>query len=411
MTEEKNEVIDNGGKLDGLRVCIVVENLPVPFDRRVWQEAGTLRDAGAIVSIISPKAKQYTTSYELFEGIHIYRHPLPAEADTAFGYFVEYSVALFWQTYLAFKIKFTRGIDVIHGCNPPDLIFLVALLMKPFGVKYVFDHHDINPELFEAKFSKTGIFYKLICIMERLTFKTANISIATNNSYKEIAVMRGGMDADNVHVVRSGPKLDRLVIKPAVEKYKNGRQYLVGYVGVMGKQEGIDAFLESISFIVNQMNRKDIQFALIGSGTEFDNLVQLSKKMKLEDYVNFTGRVSDDELVDILNTAEVCVNPDVVNPMNDKSTMNKIMEYMALAKPIVQYEMVEGRFSAQTASLYAEANNIEDFASKIVELIDSPEMRSRMGEFGRDRVMNELNWEHEAPKLISAYRSITRTER
>lgn len=393
-------------ELANKKICIVVENLPCPFDRRVWQEAGTLRDAGAQVCIISPKAKGYTASYELIEGIHIYRHPLPAEADTAFGYLIEYSAAIFWQIYLSLKILFTRGFDAIHACNPPDLVFVVAWLYKPFGKKFLFDHHDINPELFIAKFGKRGILYKLICLLERLTFATADVCIATNDSYRQIAIERGKKHPDDVFVVRSGPRLERMKILPANPQHKHGKEYLVGYVGVMGKQEGVDDLLSSIHRIVHEQGRQDIHFCLIGSGTEFDSLVQLSTDMNLNDFVTFTGRIPDEQLLSILNTCDVCVNPDVVNEMNRKSTMNKIMEYMALGKPIVQFDMEEGRYSAGASSLYALPNNNQDFADKIVELLGDESKRQTMGEFGRKRVVEELSWDHESPKLISAYRKL-----
>lgn len=385
------------------RVLIIVENLPSPFDRRVWQEASTLRDAGHEVSIICPKGKGYEKSFEIIDGIHIYRHSLPLEADGAIGYALEYGVALFWEFVLAWKVFFTRGFDVIQACNPPDLIFLVAAVFKLFGKKFVFDHHDINPELYEAKFGRRDVFYKLMLLCERLTFRMADVSIATNESYKKIAIERGGMPPDRVHVVRSGPKLDRLKIVPAVPELRKGRRFLVGYVGVMGKQEGIDLLLQSVEHIVYNLGRRDIHFGLVGGGTELDALTRYSEELKISDFVTFTGRVSDAELLNMLNTADVCVNPDVANEMNDKSTMNKIMEYMALAKPIVQFDLTEGRVSAQEASLYASKNDIEDFAVKIVELLDDPVARKRMGEFGLRRVQNELQWDFEVPKLLAAY--------
>jgi len=389
--------------LVGKKVCIVVENLPVPFDRRVWQEATTLRDAGMIVSIISPKTQKYNLSYELLDGVHVYRHPLPAEADGALGYLVEYSAAVFWQLVLSFRVLFKHGFDVLHGCNPPDLVFILAWIYKPFGKKYIFDHHDINPELFIAKFGKKGVFYRLICLLEKLTFKTATICIATNESYKQIAIERGGVDPDEVHIVRSGPKLDRLRIKAPVDQYRYGKTYMVGYVGVMGKQEGVDGLLESIRYIVQTHKRTDIHFCIVGSGTEIDSLTELATTLGVDQYVTFEGRVSDEALVDILNTADVCVNPDVVNDMNSKSTMNKIMEYMALAKPIVQYDMEEGRYSALESSLYAKPNDSADFADKILELLADPDMRKSMGDYGRTRVTEKLSWEHEAPKFLAAY--------
>lgn len=389
------------------KVLIIVENLPCPFDRRVWQEANTLNDNGYRVSIICPKGKGYTKNFETIDGIDIYRHSLPVEGEGAKGYAVEYSIALFWQFFLSLKVLFKTGFDVIHACNPPDDIFVIGAFYKLFGKKYIFDHHDINPELFEAKFGKKeGFFYKLVVWMERMSYKTANIAISTNESYKDVAIKRGGMDPKKVHVVRSGPKLDRLKIQEPKPELRKGKRYLVGYIGVMGAQEGIDHLLDAAKHIIFELNRRDIHFGLIGGGTELAKLKELAKELGLEEYVTFTGRVPDAEMLDMLNTADVCVNPDVANEMNDKSTMNKIMEYMALAKPIIQYDLKEGRFSAQSASLYAEPNNRIDLANKIIELIDDPAKRSEMGEFGRNRVLNELQWKYEEPKLLAAYDSL-----
>ena len=386
------------------KVLVIVENLPSPFDRRVWQESTTLRDAGYEVSIICPTGKGYEKKFEIVDGIHIYRHNLPLEAEGAIGYALEYSAALFWEFTLAFKVLFTRGFDAIHACNPPDLIFLVGGFFKFFfGKKFLFDHHDINPELYEAKFGQRDFFYKVMVLMERWTFKTADVSIATNESYKKIALERGGMSPDNVFIVRSGPKLDRLKVIPPVEALKKGRKYLVGYVGVMGKQEGIDYLLQAAAYIVQKLGRTDVHFGLVGGGTSLDEMQAYALKLGISDYVTFTGRVPDQQLLEMLNTADVCVNPDVANEMNDKSTMNKIMEYMALGKPIVQFDLAEGKFSAQLASVYAKNNDSVDMALKIVELLDDPDQRKRMGDFGRNRVVNELEWKYEAPKLLAAY--------
>ncbi len=389
------------------KVLIIIENLPAPFDRRVWQEATTLRDAGYGVSIACPTGKGYEKKYEVVEDISIYRYNLPTEGAGALGYLLEYSAALFWQFFLACKILIGPGFDVIHACNPPDNIFLVGGFFKLFfRKKFLFDHHDINPELYEAKFSRRDLFYKVMLLWERWTFKTADVSIATNESYKKIAVERGGMPADRVYVVRSGPKLDRLKIIPPVMELKKGRKYLVGYVGVMGAQEGIDYLLESVQYIVQTMGRQDIHFGLVGGGTDLESMKAYAAELGVAEYVTFTGRVPDQELLEMLNTADVCVNPDVANEMNDKSTMNKIMEYMALGKPIVQFDLTEGRFSAQQASLYAKKNDVADMAEKIVELLENPELRKEMGEFGRSRVVNELEWKYEAPKLLRAYDAV-----
>nr|MBA3726822.1 glycosyltransferase family 4 protein [Armatimonadota bacterium] len=353
------------------RVLFIVENLPSPFDRRVWQEATTLRDHGYHISIICPTGKGYEKKFEIIDGISIYRHSLPTEGSGALGYLVEYSSALFWQYFLAWKVLLRQGFGVIHACNPPDNIFLVGGFFKLcFRKKFLFDHHDINPELYIAKFGRKDFFYKVMLLWERWTFKIADVSIATNESYKKIAIERGGMPPERVFVVRSGPSLERLKIIPPVESLKNGRQYLVGYVGVMGKQEGLHYLLEAARHIVRDLGRRDVQFGLVGGGTELEELKALAQELKISDYVTFTGRVPDNEMLTMLNTSDVCVNPDVYNEMNDKSTMNKIMEYMALGKPIVQFDLTEGRFSAQEASLYAERNNSISLAEKILELLD-----------------------------------------
>jgi len=382
-------------------ILIIVENLPVPFDRRVWQEATTLKENGAKVSIICPKMKGYTASYESIDDIEIYRHPLPHEARGAMGYLLEYGYALFWEFVISWKIFFKKRFHVIHGCNPPDLIFLVALWFKLFGVKYVFDHHDINPELYIAKYGKKGFFYKLMLLFERLTYATADYSIATNESYKEIAIRRGKMDETKIQVIRSGPKLDRLKLLAPDKKFLNGRKYLVGYVGVIGEQEGIDLLLESVKYIVSF--RQDIQFAIVGGGTDLDKLKQLCSEMGLDKYVDFYGRTPDDLMIAILNSSDICVNPDKPTEMNNLSTMNKIMEYMALKKPIVQFDLKEGRFSAQEASLYAMCGDTKDFAEKIMQLVDNPDMRMKMAEYGYDRVINKLSWDFECVKLVKFY--------
>ncbi len=385
------------------KVLIIVENLPVPFDRRVWQEACTLRDAGYAVSVICPIGKGYEKKQELLEGIHVYRHRLPTEANGALGYAIEYSAALFWEFWLSWKILFSHGFDVIHACNPPDTIFLIGLFFKLLGKRFLFDHHDINPELYIAKFGKKDIFYKLMILLEKLTFKTASVSIATNESYKKIAIERGGKNPSDVFVVRSGPNLKRLKILPPVPTLKMGRNFLVGYVGVMGKQEGIHYLLEAAKYMIHDKNRKDIHFGLVGGGTELEQMKAYAEQLQIADFITFTGRVCDEEMLAMLNTADVCVNPDIANEMNDKSTMNKIMEYMALGKPIVQFDLTEGRFSAQEASFYARNNDPIDLAEKILELLADEDKRKKMGDYGRQRIENTFEWKYEIPKLLAAY--------
>ena len=388
------------------RVLILVENLPSPFDRRVWQEACALGDAGYVVSIICPTGRGCERRFEVIDGIHIFRYRLPIEAASAAGYAMEYVIALVRSFLLAWRVLLTRGFDVIHACNPPDLFFLIGGFFRLLGKRFVFDHHDLGPELYEAKFGRRDFLYRLMLKLEYWTFRIADVSIATNESYRRIAIARGRMPPERVFVVRSGPSLARLKILPADERLKHGRRYLVGYVGVMGKQEGIDYLLRAARHIVIDLGRSDVHFGLVGGGTSLEKMKALARKLGVADFVTFTGRVPDDEMLALLNTADVCVNPDVANEMNDKSTMNKIMEYMALGKPIVQFDLTEGRYSARRASLYARKNDPLDLAAKIVELLDDPVRRAEMGEFGRTRVQNELAWNHEAPKLLAAYEAL-----
>ncbi len=386
------------------KILIIVENLPVPFDTRVWQEATTLAENGYEVSVICPKGKGFDSDYEYLKGVHIHRHDLPTEGNGALGYAREYFCALREEIRLARKIYKERGFHVIHGCNPPDDIYMVARQFRNKGVDYVFDHHDICPELFEAKFGKkSGLLYKSQLWLERQTYKHCAFAFVTNESYKQIAISRGGMSEDKVFVLRSGPKLERLRITPAKPEIKRGKRFMVGYLGVIGQQEGIEYMLKAAQYIKEQLRRDDIFWGIVGGGPHLEALRSQSHEMGLDDILEFTGRVSDEVLLDYLNTADVCVNSDEYNAMNDKSTMNKILEYMALGKPIVQFDLTEGRYSAQEASLYAEPNNAIDMANKIIHLLDHPEERQRMSEYGRKRIVNELSWEHTSRALLEGY--------
>ena len=387
---------------DSRKVLIIVENLPVPFDTRVWQEATTLAMNGYTVSVICPKGKGYTQEEEYLQGVHIFRHDLPAEGNGAVGYAKEYLTALKEELRLAKKVYKEIGFDVIHGCNPPDDIYMVAKHFKKYGVKYVFDHHDICPELFEAKFGKTsGLLYKSQLWLEKQTYKHCTFAFVTNESYKKIAIERGKMNPNNVIVLRSGPKLERMRIMPPVESIKRGYKYMVGYLGVIGQQEGIEYLLDAAKYIKEHDN--NVFWGIVGGGPHLKALKKQAHDMGVYDCVEFTGRAPDQQMLEYLNTADVCVNSDKYNSMNDKSTMNKILEYMALAKPIVQFDLTEGRYSAQDASLYAKNNDAEDMAKKIMELLDNPELRKKMGAYGRNRVVNELSWEHTSKALLEGY--------
>ena len=385
------------------RILIIVENLPVPFDKRVWNEANALTRAGYQVTVICPVGKGYEARSETINGIRILRHPLPLEGKGPLGYALEYAGTLVWECALALKVALGPGFDVLQACNPPDTIFLIGMLFKLFGKRFVFDHHDINPELYLAKFGKKDLFYRLMLFLERMTFRTADISLATNMSYRDIALSRGGMAPDRVFVVRSGPDLRKLQPVEPNPQLKEGRQYLVGYVGVMGKQEGLTYLLEAARHLVVEKQRKDVLFVLIGSGTEFEELKTYARTLGISDAVRFTGRIPDKELIEYLSTADVCVNPDEANEMNDKSTMNKVLEYMALGKPVVQFDLLEGRRSAEDASVYARRNDPLDLGEKILELLEDPERRQSMGSVGRHRIQTQLSWEFSEQVLLKAY--------
>lgn len=385
-----------------IAVCIIVENLPVPFDRRVWQEARALSEAGYRVSVICPKGRGFDASRETREDIDIYRHWL-WEASGPLGYFFEYAWALVAELALALRVYARTRFRVLQACNPPDTIFLIGLFFKLFGVRFIFDHHDLNPELYEAKFGRRGLGYKLVCLAERLTFRTADVTIATNESYREVALTRGGVLRERTFVVRSCPDLSRVRrVAPQLALKENG-PYLVVYLGVMGPQDGLNLLLDSIAVIVKQRGREDVQFALIGSGTELPRLKTLARSRVLDTVVKFTGRLSDEEVAAYLSTADVGVAPDPATAMNDKSTMNKILEYMAYGLPVVLYDLTEGRRSAADAGLYARGNDPEDFARQILKLLDSEALRRDLGARGRRRIEESLNWANEKRALLEAY--------
>lgn len=388
------------------KILIIVENLPVPFDTRVWQEANTLVKNGYTVSVICPKGKGYYKEYESLEGVNIFRYDLPTEGNGFIGYVKEYFIAFKEELRLAKKVYREIGFDVIQGCNPPDNIYLIAKKFRKYGVKYVFDHHDICPELFCAKFKKKGLLYKILIWLEKQTYKNCDMAFVTNESYKKIAIERGGMDPNRVFVLRSGPRLDRLKIQEPKNEIKRGKKYMVGYLGVIGQQEGLEYLLEVAKYLREVKKRDDIFYGIVGGGPHLEALKAKCREMCLDDIVEFTGRVSDEKMLDYLNTADVCVNPDEYNEMNDKSTMNKILEYMALGKPIVQFDLTEGRYSAQDASLYARKNDAIDMAEKILYLLENPELRKKMGEYGRKRIVNELSWEHTSKALLEGYELI-----
>lgn len=393
-------------KADGARrVLIVVENLPVPLDRRVWLEATTLQQAGYQVSVICPTGRGWDREYEEIDGVHIYRYPEPPEAHSgALAYGREYGLSFLAWRRLAKKVwKERGGFDVIHGCNPPDMIFMLARMWRGRGVSYLFDHHDVAPELYEAKFGHRGLLYNILMWLEKQTFKTASVSIATNESFRRIAIERGGMAPEDVFVVRSAPRIDKFLPGPGDPAYRKGKGTVMGYVGVIGQQEGMDLLVDAADHLIRNLGRDDVHFVIVGFGPHLPEVERDVREHGLQDYFTFTGALYGDDLLAALNAIDIGVSPDRVNAMNDISTMNKVMEYMTLEKPLVQFDLTEGRASAGDASLYADENDATSFAEKLVELMDNPERRAEMGRYGRERVMTRLSWDHSVPHLLAAY--------
>lgn len=384
------------------KALILVENLSVPFDRRVWQEATTLRDAGWEVHVICPQGtKRDTEPYVELDGVRIHRYPLRAATGGPAGYLKEYGSAL-WHTFrLARRIG---PVDVVHACNPPDLLFLVARMLKRQGARFIFDQHDLVPELYLSRFDRGEDFlYRAVCRLERSTYRAADVVIATNESYRQVALSRGDMAPERVFVVRSAPAVERFQRVAPEPELKKGKPHLLCYLGVMGPQDGVDYALRALAALRDEQGRTDWHAVFVGAGDTFDEMVRLADSLGLADQVEFTGRIPDADLVRYLSTADVCLSPDPKNPLNDVSTMNKVMEYMAMGKPLVSFELREARVSAGEAALYAQANDVSEFAKLTAQLMDDPDERARMGELGRARVDGPLSWARSSEALLSAY--------
>ena len=384
-------------------VLIIVENLPVPLDRRVWQESKALRDAGYEVVVICPQMRGFTLAEENLEGIQIYRHPISAEAGGFVGFFLEYATALWGETRLAWRAWRRHRIRVIHLCNPPDLLFLVAWPFKFLGVRVVYDVHDVWPEMFEAKFGGRGLFYWLVRLAERLTYATADVVLATNASVRQTALERGGKRPDRVWVVRTAPDIrsQDVPVNPAL---RQGRTYLVGYVGVMGNADGVQYILEAAAHLVHRLGRQDIQFLLMGSGPEHEGLVRRRDELGLGAYVELPGRVTNEYLFSALRTMDLGVSSDPINTYNHHCTMNKVLEYMTFGKAQVMFDLKEGRASAGDAAVYVPTNSGEQLGQAIAALLDDPAARERMGKLGQERVRTELSWAKSVEQLEAAYR-------
>ena len=390
------------------RLLHLSENLTLPFDRRVWMELNALKLAGYEVSAICPMGVGGEQAHEVLNGIHVWRYPPPPETQGFASYVWEFLYCWLQTLGLTFRVLAYRGVDVIHTANPPDTFWAIALPLKLFGIKFVFDHHDLCPELYLSRFGEDragSLPHRLLQWLERMQFACADLVISTNESYRQVALSRGGKRANQVRVVRSGPSHQRFaVVRDPDPALKRGKRFLVAYLGVMAPQDGVDHLVRAAHVLVQQ--RADVAFTFIGSGDSFEELKALSRSLGLDDVCLFTGRVPDADVERVLATADVCVSPDPKNPLNDVSTMNKVLEYMACAKPVVCFDLREHRHSAREGALYAEPNRDEDLAAKISQLLDDPELCRRLGAYNRQRFLDELAWEHNAGELIAAYEGL-----
>lgn len=384
--------------------------MPVPPDRRVWREAVALSQAGYRVSIICPKAPGFSRSRETIAGIEIYRHRTWQGSGPS-GYAFEYGWALTIEFLLAIRIYMRTRFKILQACNPPDTIFIIAFFFKVLGVRFVFDQHDPVPEFFEARFRRRGIWYRLARLAEHFTFRTANVTMVTNESCKELATTRGGVPTGDCFIVRNCPDINDFQLPPPLRQLKQGRSHLVVYLGMMGTQDGLDLFLASIDYLVHTKGRTDTLFVLIGDGSELAKLKMDSLRMDLSDYVKFTGPLYGDDLRAYLATADIGVSPDPSNLFNDKLTMTKILEYMACGLPVVLYDLPEGRRTAGDAALYAGNNDWVDFAGQIAKLLDSECLRFSLGAAGTKRIHDSMNWDTERVTLLRAYEHVLEIRR
>jgi glycosyltransferase involved in cell wall biosynthesis len=387
---------------------IIVQNLPVPFDRRVWLECQALVRSGYQVTVVCPKGEG-DPSYEVIDGVEIHKYRPYAPGGGKLGFIAEYAYSFLATARLTLRARRKGRFAVMQACNPPDIFWPIAIAMRGLDrTRFVFDHHDLSPELFQSRFPDgPRLPYLGLRALERRTHRTANHVIATNGSYREIAITRSGKAPGDVTIVRTGPdpgKLTRVAPEPELRR---DRRYLAVYIGVMGPQDGVDNVIRAADVLVHEMNRDDIAFTLIGSGDCFDDLVRLRDDLRLNGHVEFTGRVPDEMVRRILSTADAGLSPDPKNPLNDVSTMNKTMEYMAFELPVVAFDLKETRVSAADAAVYVQPNDVHEYAKAIAELMDDEPRRVRLGKLGRTRVEQELAWSHQERAYLEVYARMT----
>jgi glycosyltransferase involved in cell wall biosynthesis len=388
------------------KILMLVENLPVPSDNRVWSEATTLRDHGFQVSIISPKGStRDQESHVCIDGIHIYRYQLlPADSKST-AYLLEYTISMLMTFLLSLKVLFRHGFDVIHAANPPDTFFLIGLFYRPFGKKFVYDQHDLSPEMFRVKFKgRMRPLHKLMLFLEWCSYRTADVVVTPNLAVKRFALQRGHCRPERVFVVYNGPNLTRIKEVPAEPELKRGRRYLLAYVGTMEVQDGVEYTLLALHELVQRYGRRDVSLVLMGDGGNAPTLHALANELQLEAYVQFTGWMKSADIVRYLSVADVGLTPKPKNGLSEYCTMVKTLEYMALGKPVIGFDLDEMRLSAQDAMLYAEPNHAADFANKIETLLNDEELRRTIGANGRRRILEELNWDRTKVNLMLAYK-------
>jgi glycosyltransferase involved in cell wall biosynthesis len=386
------------------RILIIVQNLPVPFDRRVWLECRTLTRAGYQVAVVCPKGAG-DPSYQVIDGVQIYKYRPYCPGGGAVSFFAEYAYS--FAATLTLSLKAVRGgrFGAVQSCNPPDIFWPIGILFKLWhSSRFVFDHHDLCPETFESRFpGGSSLLYVGLRFLERRTTRLADHVISTNESYRSRVMDRDSVEPDRITVVRTGPDPDKLKAAEAVPSLRRGRPHLAAYIGVMGPQDGVDIVIKMADYVVNTLKRTDISFTLIGSGDCFDELVALRDRLELGDFVEFTGRAPDEAVRDILSTADIGLSPDPKNPLNDVSTMNKTMEYMAFGLPVLAFDLRETCASAAEAGAYATPNDLEEMGRLLVDLIDDEPRRRSMGSAGRRRIEEKLAWSHQEPHYLSVY--------
>ncbi len=394
--------------LAGKKVLLIVENNAVPFDRRVWREALALQEGGAHVSVICPVFREDRDAMSVINGIEVFRYGLTFSNGTVLGYMREYFGAFFWTFILYHKVLMRRKrIHVVHVANPPDIFWPLALYVRLFGSKFIFDEHDLTPETYLSRFEKQeqrpGILYAVLKKFQLLSYKFSHTIISTNESYKQRTIETNPGYQKKVFVVRNGPDTRYFKRVPARSELKRGRKFMAAYIGIMAIQDGVDFVIRSLDVLVKKRGFNDLLVYLIGTGDDVPRLQHLVEEYQLQDYVVFTGRIPDPPALEILSTADICLSPDPYNPLNDHSTMNKVMEYMAVGKPLVSFDLKEARFSAGESALYVDNNSADAFAAGILHLLENPEICVRMSEFGTRRIDEALCWQRQSENLLKAY--------